>query len=162
MRRFLMKFRELTVVFAIGLCACPSKEDGKTTLPTRDGPLGARRCSSLPARKNTRRPLFVKPFDGDFPVFHLFDHETPGDYRPYDPNNSELSYCGITLLGLPEGTEGYAWGLPRGTPVFAVADGKVVHAGIDPEFFCVLPELRRNVDDQVSIYVKHEGDDLGL
>jgi murein DD-endopeptidase MepM/ murein hydrolase activator NlpD len=144
---------------ALTLLACPSEEK-KTPLPPRDAPLGARRCSSEPGRKNPRQPVFVRPFDGDFPVFNLFDHQTPGVFKPFDPGNSELSYCSIDMLGLTEGYEGYSWGLPTGTPIKAVADGEVIHAGADDDFFCVLPEFRRKVSDQLSVRVKHEA--LGL
>jgi len=140
---------------AVVLSACPEK-DNKPPLPPRDGPLGARRCSAEPGRKNPQRPVFQRPFDGDFPVYSLFDHQTPGDYKPFEPGSTELSYCGIEMLGLPDGVEGYAWGLPAGTPVFAVADGVVEHAGNDPEFFCVLPEFRRTVDNQLSVRIKHQ------
>ena len=38
-----------------------------------------------------------------------------------------------------------------------VADGEVIHAGVDEELFCLLPEFRRSVSDQLSVHVKHEG-----
>jgi murein DD-endopeptidase MepM/ murein hydrolase activator NlpD len=139
------------------LCACPKDDDDKPVMPTRDGPLGARRCSAEPGRKNPRRPVFSRPFQGEFPVFNLFDHETPGAYKPFNSGNNELSYCGIDMLGLMEGFEGYTWGMPMGTAINAVADGEVVHAGNDDEFFCLLPEFKRSVSDQLSVHVKHEG-----
>jgi murein DD-endopeptidase MepM/ murein hydrolase activator NlpD len=144
------------LVCAVLLCGCP-KDDDKPPPPPRDGPLGMRRCSGQPGRKNPRKPVFVKPFEGDYPVFSLFDHLTPGDFKPFSSGSNELAYCGIDMLGLSEGYEGYAWGLPTGTPVNSVADGEVVHAGMDDEFFCLLPELRRQVSDQISVHVKLEG-----
>jgi murein DD-endopeptidase MepM/ murein hydrolase activator NlpD len=144
------------LAFALALfSACPSEE--KPPLPPRDGPLGARRCSALPGRKNPKRPVFTRPFDGQFPVYSLFDHDTPGEFRPAEAGSNELSYCGIDMLGLPEGHEGYTWGLAVGTPLSAVADGEVIHAGADAEFFCLLPKFKRSVDDQLSVHVKHDG-----
>ena len=98
----------LAALLVVALCSCPSKED-KPPLPPRDGPLGVRRCSAEPGRKNPRRPVFSRPFQGEYPVYSLFDHQTPGDYKPFDSANNELSYCGIDMLGLTEGYEGYAW-----------------------------------------------------
>jgi murein DD-endopeptidase MepM/ murein hydrolase activator NlpD len=144
------------VVLGLLWCACP-KDDKPLTGPPRDGPLGARQCSAEPGRKNPRRPVFSRPFDGDYPVYSLFDHQTPGEFKPVESSADELSYCGIDMLGLSEGYEGYAWGLPLGTPVLSVADGEVVHAGLDDDFFCVLPQFRRNIDNQLSVHVKHEG-----
>ncbi|MBK7862336.1 MAG: M23 family metallopeptidase [Archangiaceae bacterium] len=147
-------------LLVLSLCACPSQgnSDKKPpAMPTRDGPLGVRRCSAEAGRKNPRRPVFNRPFEGEYPVFNMFDHQTPGEFRPVDSASNELSYCGIDMLGLAEGFEGYSWGLPLGTPVLAVADGEVIHAGLDDEFFCLLPEFRKSVDNQLSVHVKHEG-----
>jgi murein DD-endopeptidase MepM/ murein hydrolase activator NlpD len=143
-----------TLACALSLSACP-KDDGKPPPPPRDAPLGVHRCTAQAGKKNVRKAIFQKPFDGDFPVYNLFDHETPGDFKPYSAGSNELSYCGIDMLGLSEGFEGYAWGLPLSTPIMAVADGEVVHAGNDDEFFCLLPEFRRQVSDQLSVHVKH-------
>lgn len=148
--------RALLAAAVVLLSGCP-KDDDKPALPPRDGPLGARRCSAEPGRKNPRKPVFSRPFQGEYPVFNLFDHQTPGEFKPFDSGNNELAYCGIDMLGLMEGFEGYSWGLPSGTPVSAVADGEVIHAGTDDEFFCLLPEFRRSVSDQLSVHVKHEG-----
>ncbi len=138
------------------LSGCP-KDDGRPLPPPRDGPLGMRRCTAEPGKKNPQRPIFARPFDGDFPVFNMFDHFTPGVFRPYSTGSTELGYCGIDMMGLSEGYEGYAWGLTPGTPILAVADGDVIHGGPDEEFFCKLPEFRKNVADQLSVHIKHEG-----
>ena len=155
MRRLRRNIESLCCVALVATAlGCPPKEE-KTPPPPRDGVLGARRCNAEPGRKNPRVPVFDRPFDGEYPVYNLFDHVTPGIYMPYDPGNTELSYCGIDMLGLSEGYEGYGWGLPSGTPVLAVADGEVTHAGVDEKFFC--PLLKKMVSDQVSVTVRHEG-----
>ena len=147
--------KRLAVALALAWAGCPSDAD-KPRRPPRDGPLGARRCTGAASRKNVKKPLFARPFEGEYPVYNLFDHLTPGEFKPFETGNVEQSYCGIDMLGLTEGFEGYAWGLPLGTPVTTVADGTVVHAGVDDEFFCLLPEFRRSLDDQLSVHVRHE------
>jgi hypothetical protein len=142
-----------TLACAFALSACPKEDSNK--VPPRDAPLGARRCTALPGKKNVRKQIFQKPFDGEYPVFNMFDHETPGEFRPYSPDSAELAYCGFDMLGLSEGFEGYSWGLPIGTTIVSVADGEVVHAGFDDDFFCPLPEVRKKVTDQLSVHVKH-------
>ena len=55
----------------------------------------------------------------------LTRRETIAAYRFFDVPSSTLTVaCGIDMLGLSEGFEGYAWGLPSGTPIMAVADGE--------------------------------------
>ncbi len=125
-----------------------------TVLP-RDGRLGFRRCSAAPGPKNKLLPVLQRPFDNQYPVIYLFDHLTPGDYKPYDPAARELSYCGVDMLGLQEGNSGYTWSLPLGTPILSAADGEVVFAGVEPKYFCTV--LGRFVDAEQVVTVRHEG-----
>jgi murein DD-endopeptidase MepM/ murein hydrolase activator NlpD len=143
----------LALAAALALGGCTEKD--KPKLPPRDGALGKRRCAVDPAPKNAVVPVFKRPFDGEWPIFNLFDHVTPGDYRPYDDKAVEQSFCGLDMLGLSEGYDGYAWGLPMGTPVLSAADGEVVQAGLDEDFFC--PISRKTVKDQLSVHVLHDG-----
>jgi murein DD-endopeptidase MepM/ murein hydrolase activator NlpD len=138
---------------ALLFLSCTEKE--KLKLPPRDGVLGKRRCTPDPTPKNTVVPVFKRPFDGDWPLFNLFDHVTPGDLRPDDDRAIEQSFCGLDMLGLSEGHAGYAWGLPTGTPVLSVADGEVVQAGVEDDFFC--PLGRKTVKDQIAVQVLHDG-----
>lgn len=130
---------------------CDEKTSGPA--PNRDGRLGKQRCTGQPGAKNKRLPVLDRPFDSHYPVFNLFDHLIPGAYRPFDPGSKELTYCGLDMLGLAEGYEGYSWGLPPGTPVLAAADGEVVFAGTEPEFFC--PLTKTMVQEQKMVEVKH-------
>jgi murein DD-endopeptidase MepM/ murein hydrolase activator NlpD len=133
---------------ALALAACPHSDEEKAPAPVRDAPLGSRRCSAEPGRKNPRTPLFSRPFDGDFQLYEQFDHQAPDV-------TGVMSYCGIEMLGLTRGFDGYEWGLPVGTPVKAVADGEITHAGPEEEFFCQKPGIKKSIDDQISVQVKH-------
>lgn len=145
--------RTLAAIAALGLFGCPAKENAPPP-PPRDGKLGKQRCSSLPGKANRRLPVFQRPFDGAFPVVNLFDHQTPGEYRAFDPGSSQLSYCGLNMLGQPEGHEGYTWLVPEGTPLFPVAPGVVTFAGPEPDFFCQL--TKAVVSGQQKVEVRHE------
>lgn len=143
----------LALAALLTLAGCPDAE--KPRLPPRDGALGKRRCPTEPSPKNAVVPVFKRPFDGDWPVLNLFDHVTPGDFRPFDDGAAQQSFCGLELLGLPEGFDGYAWGLATGTPVLSAADGEVVRAGLDEDTFC--PLSGKAVRDQLSVQVRHDG-----
>lgn len=150
--------RRLAFVLALlMLGGCKKEEIDKTKLPPRDGRLGARRCTSLPGSRNKVLPVLQRPFDGQHPVFYLFDHETPGVVRPYDPASKETAYCGLEMFGLLEGIEGYSWGLPFRTPVLAAADGEVIASGTVQEYFC--PLLGKMVENEQYVAIRHE--DLG-
>jgi murein DD-endopeptidase MepM/ murein hydrolase activator NlpD len=142
------------LALAAALSGCPEKE-ARPVPPPRDGKLGKQRCTALPGKQNKRLPVFQRPFDGAFPVINLFDHQTPGEYRAFDPGSRQLSYCGLDMLGLADGHEGYSWAVPVGTPVFPVADGEVVAAGIEPDFFCQL--TKQMVSGQQVVEVRHPG-----
>ena len=58
--------------------------------------------------------VLQRPFDGQYPVYNLFDHDFPtsGEIHPYTDGDSELTYCGIEALGLLAdqlGLEGGVW-----------------------------------------------------
>ena len=135
------------------LAACPAQKSAPPP-PARDGKLGKQRCSSLPGNQNPRLPVLQRPFDLNYPVLFLFDHLTPLEYRGYNAGSKELTYCGLDMLGLPEGHEGYTWSLPVGTPVFPAADGEVTAAGIEADFFC--PLTKQMVSGQMIVELKHE------
>lgn len=125
--------------------------------PPRDRRLGAQRCTGLPGPRNPLNPVLQRPFDGQYPVLSLFDHELPssGAVGLAAAGDSELTYCGVTALGVPEGVAGYAFALPLHTPVLAPADGEVVSAGVRSPFAC--PVTRRPADDELSIELRHDG-----
>jgi murein DD-endopeptidase MepM/ murein hydrolase activator NlpD len=147
----------LALALCLGLCGCPEKEV-RPPPPPRDGKLGKQRCTSLPGVTSRKNQVFKRPFDGAFPVINLFDHQTPGNYRAFDPGSRQLTYCGLDMLGLPEGHEGYTWAMPVGTPIFPVADGEVLSAGVEPDFFCQLTKAL--VTGQQVVEVHHP--QLGL
>jgi murein DD-endopeptidase MepM/ murein hydrolase activator NlpD len=123
----------------------------------RDDRLGLRRCSGKPGPKNPRVPLLQRPFDKQFAVLNLFDHElprnTPDEPRPLDAAQEELTYCGITAYGLMDGSSGYAFALPEGTPVLAPADGVVTFAGNPGAFIC--PITFQKVANELAVAVRH-------
>ena len=82
--------------------------------------------------------FFDKPFDGDFPVSNLFDHDLPLQF--VDVNGYAVDHEGVQRnIGAPgagiDGHEGHDWVMPTGTGLKAVADGKVITAG-DSMFPC--------------------------
>ncbi|MBX7098833.1 MAG: M23 family metallopeptidase [Myxococcaceae bacterium] len=137
-----------------GGCKKPPEEEGPTTPPPRDGKLGVRRCAETPGPKNRVLPVLQRPFDNQYPVFYVFDHQTPGEIKPYDSASRAETWCGLTLFGMLEGFDGYAWGLPRKTPVLAAAKGEVVYAGIEEPYHC--PLTGQIVRNQLTVRVKHE------
>ncbi len=143
-----------SLLWLLLLSDCKDK-GAPTGLPPRDGRLGARRCSSLPGPKNKQLPILQRPFDNQYPVNHHFDHETPGEVAPYDAAAKELAYCGLEMLGLREGTDGYRWAMPVGTPILAAQEGVVVQAAYKPEYYC--PALAKVVDRELSVEIRHEG-----
>jgi murein DD-endopeptidase MepM/ murein hydrolase activator NlpD len=134
--------------------ACPQKDKGPA--PVRDGPLGAQRCSGQPGPRARLQPVFQRPFDGQYPVFNLFDHDLPkrGTLGPEIKEDQELTYCGVQSLGLIDGYRGYAFATPIGTPILAPADGEVEEAGLQEPFAC--PITMRVVDNQLSVSVRHD------
>lgn len=106
-------------------------------------------CNPTAATANQAFPFFIKPFAGDFPNGNLFDHDKPIGFD--DGNGRLVSMCGVTypLDRLTDGHDGYDWRMPEGTPIRAVADGRVEFAGIQQPFNC--PPLGRAVQ---AIYVQ--------
>lgn len=96
---------------------------------------GARRltplapCALSAATAQSRLEIFGRPFEGEFPVAGMFDHDVPilGD----EGNDYQLTACGQRVNGFP-GHTGYDWPMPTGTPLLAVADGTIVRAEQEP------------------------------
>jgi murein DD-endopeptidase MepM/ murein hydrolase activator NlpD len=79
-------------------------------------------------------PIFVRPFEGAHQVTNYFDHEFPA---PAERGNGyQATFCGSQFAGFVDGHTGYDWLMATGTPIFAVADGKVEFAGLEPPFSC--------------------------
>jgi murein DD-endopeptidase MepM/ murein hydrolase activator NlpD len=146
--------RTLAFCLAVPIFVAHCKEQPKApTLLPRDGRLGARRCSSLPGPKNKQVPILQRPFDNQYRVIHHFDHETPGAVKPYDPSSKELTYCGLEMIGLIEGTQGYSWAMPVGTHVLAAQEGEVVFAGKKEPVYC--PTLSKMLEGEWVVELKH-------
>lgn len=139
------------LALAVVLSGCP-KDDPPPPPPPRDGKLGVQRCNGKPGPKNRVNPVLQRPFDGQYPVYNLFDHAFPPQPQTGD---KELTYCGVSALGMAAGYAGYAFGLPKNTPVLAAADGDVISAGVQPAFAC--PLTMRTVDDQLAVDLRHDG-----
>ncbi|MDH3630375.1 MAG: M23 family metallopeptidase [Gammaproteobacteria bacterium] len=101
-------------------------------------------------------PFFDKPFDANFPVSNLFDHDVPLQF--VDINGYTVDHNGIQRnIGVPgayvDGHSGHDWLLPTGTALKSVADGEVVFAGIEM-FVC--PALPGSpVVNQKDVRVEH-------
>lgn len=77
-------------------------------------------------------PFFDKPFDTEFIVGNLFDHDLPFQY--VDVNGYAVDHEGVQRnIGEPgagrDGHEGHDWVMPTGTALKAVAVGEVIRAG---------------------------------
>lgn len=107
--------------------------------PTDPSPASAA-CGPSSASANAVLPIFGRPFDGAFPIGNFFDHDKPIDG---DANGYVLTLCGARDKNQVDGHAGYDWRMPEGTPLFAVADGVVLTAGLEPPHFC--PQLNRTV-----------------
>jgi hypothetical protein len=97
-------------------------------------------CGPVSTSANAVLPIFGRPFDGAFPIGNFFDHDKPIDG---DGNDYVLTLCGARDTKQVNGHPGYDWRMREGTPLFAVADGVVLTAGLEPRRFC--PPLDRTV-----------------
>jgi murein DD-endopeptidase MepM/ murein hydrolase activator NlpD len=104
-----------------------------------------------PGPRNVVVPVFGRPFAGNPGVTNVFDHQYPG--QPTGKLYS-LTYRGTRFLFGQEGHHGWDWTLPRGTPVVAVADGEVLHAGPVEPFYCPLPGFGREVAGQLAVVLE--------
>lgn len=101
-------------------------------------------------------PFFDKPFDADFPVTNLFDHDVPLQF--VDINGYTVDHNGIQRnIGVPgsyvDGHSGHDWLMSMGTALKSVADGEVVFAGVET-FVC--PALPGSpVVNQKDVRVEH-------
>ena len=97
-------------------------------------------CDPVSTSANAVLPIFGRPFDGTAPIGNFFDHDKPIDG---DANGYVLTLCGARDTKQVDGHPGYDWRMPEGSPLFAVADGVVLTAGLEPPHFC--PQLNRTV-----------------
>lgn len=115
-------------------------------------------CNASATTARVAMPFFSKPFDGDFPVGNLFDHDKPLVFT--DANGYLLTLCGdrdnARDTGQTDGHDGYDWRMAEGTSILAVADGLVITAGLQAPTFC--PPLSRNAQ-AVYVQVLHRAPD---
>lgn len=113
--------------------------------------LGLFACSpgSGPAHEAPPHPVLASPFQGEFRVSSVSDHEYPFQFK--DNNGYLLSWWGEKLPGV-DGHQGYDFPMPEGTPLLAVYDGEVVFAGWENPFYC--PPLDKTVSG-LGVVLRH-------
>lgn len=121
--------------------------------PTGPSPTAAS-CNPTAGTSRLATPFFIKPFAGDFPTGNMFDHDKPFVFE--DTNGYLLTMCGDRDARQVDGHPGYDWRMAEGTPLFAVADGLVMYAGLEGPFHC--PPLGRTVQ-AVYVQLRHRGPD---
>jgi murein DD-endopeptidase MepM/ murein hydrolase activator NlpD len=87
------------------------------------------RCGAGPGTAQSTLEIFSRPFRGDFRVGNVFDHDLPIFFE--DRTRDQVTFCGQRVTGVP-GHLGYDWAMPTGTPLLAVADGRIVKAEQEP------------------------------
>ncbi|BBL83271.1 hypothetical protein TthAA37_21560 (plasmid) [Thermus thermophilus] len=113
--------------------------------------LGLVGCSpgSSPVGKVNPSPVLASPFQGEFRVTNVSDHEYPFQFQ--DNNGYLLSWWGEKLPGV-DGHQGYDFPMPEGTPLLAVYDGEVTFAGWENPFYC--PPLDKTVSG-LGVVLRH-------
>ena len=87
-----------------------------------------------PGAGNTVLPLFSRPFKDDFRIGQFFDHDLPFQWT--DTNGYQMTPWGKRVWVGIDGHDGYDYDMPEGTPLLAVADGKVVSAAPEAPRSC--------------------------
>lgn len=82
-------------------------------------------CAPAAVTAQARLEIFDRPFAGEYRVASTFDHDLPVLFE--DRNNHLLGSCGERVNGV-KGHTGIDWPMPTGTPLLAVADGRIVRA----------------------------------
>lgn len=141
--------RRLAALVAISLAVAAACSQ-RLTSPSPQ----ATACNPSAASARAAQPLFSRPFDGNFPLGNLFDHDKPLVFQ--DTNGYQVTMCGARETRQVDGHDGYDWRMPEGTPLFAVADGLVMFAGQEPPFFC--PPLNRTVQ-ALFVQMRHRAPD---
>lgn len=101
-------------------------------------------------------PFFESsPLGGPYVQGNLLDHDIPKEF--VDNNGIFTTWWGEVLTntgGMTDGHSGYDWNVPVGTPLLAVAAGRVVRVDESSvSFFC--PPLNANVNNQKSVFIEH-------
>lgn len=113
--------------------------------------LGLVGCSpgSSPVGKVDPPPVLASPFQGEFRVTNVSDHEYPFQFQ--DNNGYLFSWWGEKLPGV-DGHQGYDFPMPEGTPLLAAYDGEVTFAGWENPFYC--PPLDKTVSG-LGVVLRH-------
>jgi murein DD-endopeptidase MepM/ murein hydrolase activator NlpD len=82
-------------------------------------------CAPAAATAQARLEILERPFAGEYRVATTFDHDLPLLFE--DRNDYLLDACGQRVNGV-RGHTGLDWLMPTGTPLLAVATGRIVRA----------------------------------
>ena len=124
----------LWIILLLAMVNCSGHDSGNESV---------KETGSTPGPDNHLFRIFVKPFAGQYTNSWPFDHDLPlgvfSKNSADEGNSNVLTWRGETIVvswGDGKFHDGYDWGLPEGTPLFAVADGEIVFADREEPFEC--------------------------
>jgi murein DD-endopeptidase MepM/ murein hydrolase activator NlpD len=97
-------------------------------------------------------PFLVSPFDGDYIMGAVFDHDIPN--WEVESGGTLLAWWGEEIGVGYDGHNGYDWTMPIGTPIYAASEGVVKFAGTTEPHIC--PSKGIMVEGGQFVRIRHE------
>lgn len=125
--------------------------DGKVDYPSDPGCLSSGDSGEdEQSGEVTAFSVFRKPFDNNYSIYSMFDHQYPQEFIHTDnviiTHDNEQTAIGI------DGHQGYDYIMNEGTQILAAYDGTVIFAGEESPFFC--PPLNSTVSGK-AVRIRH-------